>query len=314
MLVQLRSFITVVEEGSLRRAAERLHLSQSTLSRQMQALEAELGGQLLERTSTGVRPTNGGHALAAKAGALLATYEGTIVEVRRLLRGESEQLRIGYVGSAAHDYLNPALARLRQTYPSARLQLLDLSPGEQITALRRGEIDVALTDQGAELLSLDFFTRKLAVVPSVVILPTSHPLASQKTIRIAQLKNETFVNGLESDMPGYNRRIIQCCRKLGKFRPKFIGHPDSLAEGLDLIANDDAILVLPQFVRHRARRGVTMRPVADRELTWDIVVAWQRGRRTGALQALLDAFAIEGPKTTNGMTLPEKIAAENFGQ
>jgi DNA-binding transcriptional LysR family regulator len=100
MLLYLRSFITVVEEGSLHRAAERLHLSQSTLSRQMQALEAELGGQLLERTSTGVRPTNGGHALAAKAGALLASYEGTIVEARRLLRGESEQLRIGYVGSA----------------------------------------------------------------------------------------------------------------------------------------------------------------------------------------------------------------------
>ena len=110
MLVHLRSFITVVEEGSLHRAAERLHLSQSTLSRQMQALEAELGGQLLERTSVGVRPTNGGHALAAKAGALLASYETTIVEVRRLLRGESKQLRIGYVGSAAHDYLNPAQA------------------------------------------------------------------------------------------------------------------------------------------------------------------------------------------------------------
>ena len=68
MLLYLRSFITVVEEGSLHRAAERLHLSQSTLSRQMQALEAELGGQLLERTSSiGVRPTNCGHALAAKA-------------------------------------------------------------------------------------------------------------------------------------------------------------------------------------------------------------------------------------------------------
>jgi DNA-binding transcriptional LysR family regulator len=296
MLVHLRSFITVIEEGSLHRAAERLHLSQSTLSRQMQALEAELGGRLLERTSTGVRPTNGGHALAAKAGALLASYEGTMVEVRRLLRGESEQLRIGFVGSAAHDYLNPALARLRRTYPAARLLLLDLSPGEQITALRRGEIDVALTDQGAELLSLDFFTRKLTAVSSVVILPTSHPLAAQRTIRIAQLKNETFVNGLESDTPGYNRRIIQCCRRFGKFRPKFIGHPGSLAEGLDLVANDDTILLLPRFVRHRARQGVTMRPVAEREPTWDIVVAWQPGRMTGALLALLDAFAAQGAK------------------
>jgi hypothetical protein len=63
-----------------------------------------------------------------------------------------------------------------------------LSPGEQNTSLRRGEIDVALTDQGAELLSLDFFARKLAAVSSVVILATSHPLASKRSIRIAQLR------------------------------------------------------------------------------------------------------------------------------
>ena len=119
MLVRLRSFITVVEEGSLHRAAERLHLSQSTLSRQMKALEGELGGNCLSAPAPAcVRRMVG--TLAAKAGALLASYEGTIVEVRRLLRGESEQLRIGYVGSAAHDYLNPALTGLRQTNPAAR--------------------------------------------------------------------------------------------------------------------------------------------------------------------------------------------------
>jgi DNA-binding transcriptional LysR family regulator len=84
--------------------------------------------------------------------------------------------------------------------------------------------------------------------------------------------------------------------KVWRFRPKFIGHPGSLAEGLDLVANDDAILLLPRFVRHRARQGVTMRPVTEREATWDIVVAWQPGRVTGALQALLDAFASEGIK------------------
>jgi hypothetical protein len=54
--------------------------------------------------------------------------------------------------------------------------------------------------------------------------------------------------------------------------------------------------LLPRFVRHRARQGVTMRPVAEREATWDIVLAWQPGRMTGALHALLDAFAAEGAK------------------
>src|SRR6267142_4460645 len=91
MIPQLRSFLAVVQEGSLHRAAKRLHLSQSALSRQMQALEYELGGKLLERSSTGVRPTVGGHALAAKVRTLLESYDSAMLEVRRLVRGQGEE-------------------------------------------------------------------------------------------------------------------------------------------------------------------------------------------------------------------------------
>jgi DNA-binding transcriptional LysR family regulator len=95
MIPQLRSFLSVVQEGSLHRAAARLHLSQSALSRQMQALEDELGGKLLERSSTGVRATNAGHALAGKMRTFLAGYDAAMLEVRRLVRGQAEGLRIG---------------------------------------------------------------------------------------------------------------------------------------------------------------------------------------------------------------------------
>ena len=65
----------MVEEGSLHRAATRLHISQPALSHQMQALEHELGGRLLERLATGVSPTAGGQALAKTMGAVLASYD-----------------------------------------------------------------------------------------------------------------------------------------------------------------------------------------------------------------------------------------------
>jgi DNA-binding transcriptional LysR family regulator len=74
MLAQIRSFLTVVEEGSLHRAAARLRISQPALSRQMQALEHELGGRLLERMATGVRPTAGGQALAERTRVLLFAF------------------------------------------------------------------------------------------------------------------------------------------------------------------------------------------------------------------------------------------------
>jgi DNA-binding transcriptional LysR family regulator len=291
IILQIRAFLCVIEEGSLHRAATRLSLSQSALSRQMQALEHNVGGKLLERSSTGVQPTSGGHALAAKMRPCLASYDAAMLEVRRLVCGASKRLRIGYVGSAALDYLNPALAELRQAYPAVKLQLHDLSPGEQISALRHGKIDVGLMDQAGDLLALDFSTRRVAAAPSLVFLPADHSLASRKRVRLAELKGEAFVSGLGGDMPGFNHRVTQLCRKLGKFRAKFIGQPQSLAEGLELVANDHAVLLLPEFVRHRAGPGVSPIPIADATATWNLDVVWQRGKVVEPLSALLNALS-----------------------
>src|SRR5215468_4794102 len=130
VIEKLRLFLVILEEGSLRRAAERLHISQSAITRQIQLLEHGLGGRVLERTSTGVRPTTGGHALAESARIVLANYDSALAEVRRLVRGESDRLRIGYVASAVQQYLGPALDVLRHAYPKLKVKMLDQTPGE----------------------------------------------------------------------------------------------------------------------------------------------------------------------------------------
>jgi DNA-binding transcriptional LysR family regulator len=298
VLEKLRLFLVVLEEGSLRRAAERLHISQSAITRQLQLLEHDLGGRVLERTSAGVRPTNGGHALAEKAKSLLADYDSTMAEVRRLVRGENARLRIGYVASAVQEYLGPALATLRREYPRVKVKMLDLTPGEQITALRKGEIDLGLTNHGADLLSRDFYTRKLASVPSIVALPINHRLSSEKQVSISQLKNETFVRGSDDVTPGYTEKIIQFCRKFGGFRPRLvtIDGATSLAEALTLSANEDAISLNPAFISHLNIPNVVMVPIADAGATWDLFVVWQRGKAAGPLRMLLDALTDKAGK------------------
>ena len=121
MIEKLRLFLVIIEEGSLRRAAERLHISQSAITRQIQLLEHDLGGQILERASSGVRPTIGGQALARKARGLLADYDSVMAEIRRLVRGESDRLRIGYLASAMQEYFGPALAELRRAFPKLKV-------------------------------------------------------------------------------------------------------------------------------------------------------------------------------------------------
>jgi DNA-binding transcriptional LysR family regulator len=211
VLEELRSFLVVLEEGSLRRAAERLRVSQPALTRQMQLLEHDLGGRVLDRTSTGMRATSVGLALAEKARALLGYYDSTLAEARSLVRGESQQLRIGYLASAGQEYLGPALAALRRVHPKVKIKMLDLTTGQQIMALRRGEIDLALIYLGIELLSRDFYTRKLATAPSLVVLPLNHPLASEEHISLSQLKNDHFLRVPDTCAPEYNQKITEFC-------------------------------------------------------------------------------------------------------
>lgn len=295
MIEKFRLFLVVLEEGSLRRTAERLHISQSAITRQIQLLEHDLGGRILERTSAGVRPTTGGHALAGRVRPLLADYDSVMAEVRRMVRGESDRLRIGYVASAVQQYLGPALAGLRRAYPKLKVKMLDQTPVEMISALRGGEIDLALTSSGADLLSRDFYTHKLASVPSLVALPLDHPLASQKQISISQLKKESFVRGSDGIVPGYNQKIIQFCRRFGKYRPRFvtIGQPASLAEALVMAANEGAISLQPNFISHLAVPNMIMIPIADRAATWDLFVVWQRGKMSGPLRALLSGLHLK---------------------
>jgi DNA-binding transcriptional LysR family regulator len=292
VIEKLRLFLVILEEGSLRRAAERSHISQSAITRQIQLLEHDLGGRVLERTSIGVRPTSGGHALAEKAKTLLAYYDSDMAEVRRLVRGESDRLRIGFIASAAQKYLGPALTALRRAHPKLQVKMLDQSPGEMITALRQGEIDVALASYSADAFSRDFYTHRLASVPSLVVLPLDHPLASEKHVSISQLKNESFVGASDITLPGYNQKVVQFCRQFGKFRPRFaaIGKYSNLAEALVTAANEGAIVLNPNFISHLNIPNVVMVPIADKEATWDVFVVWQRGKTSGPLRFLLEAL------------------------
>jgi DNA-binding transcriptional LysR family regulator len=290
VLAQLRAFLVALEEGSLNRAAVRLRMSQSALSRQMQALEAEIGGALLERTTSGVRPTDAGYALASSLPNVLANYDAAIAEARRLARGQRDLIRVGYLGSAAQTFLDPALSSLRRTHPEAKVKLLDLSPGEQIAALRRGEIDLALIGQEGSLLSTEFYTRKLTTLPVVAVMPADHPLASRKKIWLKELRNERFISSPEEDLPGRDRWIVQLCRRAG-FRPKFGQEAASVSNMFTLIGSEGAVTLVPAYLKSFPVAGVAMVQLSDSKATWDFLVVWQRGRTAGSLRALLDALA-----------------------
>jgi DNA-binding transcriptional LysR family regulator len=298
MIELLRAFCIVVEEGSLNRAAERLHITQPSLTRQMQALENEIGGTLLERQSSGVKPTALGQVALASVGPVLEQYDAVCTDLRRQARGQRAELRIGYIGSAAHTYLNPALAALRREHPEAKVKLLDLSPGEQIAALKKGDIDLALIGQEGASLSRDFYTRKLATLGVCVVMPADHPLASRRELSTTDLKKEAFIGAPDDEVPGRNQWITRLCRKAG-FRPKFIADAASIGEVFSMVAGDGAVTLLPDYFAQTPPPGVTLVPLIDPAAHWDLLLIWQRGRAPRVLKEMINLLAVTArPKPT----------------
>lgn len=286
----LRSFFVVAELGSLNKAAERLRVSQSTLTRQMHALEQEVGGRVLERSSTGVAPTSTGNALLETVRPALTSLDAALGEVRRLARGQSASLRVGYLMSAAPDYLNPALAVLRREHPEVKLKLLDLSPGEQIAALRKGEIDLALVGSAGAFLAREFYVRRVAFLRVFAAVPASHPLAGKASVGLADLRGELFIGAAEGDMPGHNRWISQICRRAG-FRARFVGDAESLTHGMTMVVSDGAVGLLPEYATRTRAPGVVFLVVRDAHVKWELLVAWQRGKITAPVRTMLAALA-----------------------
>lgn len=289
MIDRIRTFFAVVEEGSVNRAAVRLRMTQPALSRQMKSLEQEIGGKLLEREVSGVKPTGLGYALLKAMRSPLDAYDAALTEVRRQARGASVELRVGYLVSAAPSVLTPALERLRQTHPALKLKLHDMSPKEQIDALRAGELDVALTGQEGAVAAREFYSRKLSSLGVVAALSASDPLAGRKSISLKDLKMRDFIGIDEREMPGRNRWMIALCRAAG-FKPRFAVVTDGITHVLSQVVSESAVTLLPEYFRTFTHPGAVFVPVSDAKARWDLIVLCQSGQLAPATRAFVEGL------------------------
>jgi DNA-binding transcriptional LysR family regulator len=288
-LAYLRTFLAVVEEGSFNRAALRLGISQPTLTRQMQALEQYIDGRLFDRGPTGVKLTDAGHVLVQHAQGILTLSDRALAETRRLAHGQRDELRIGYLLSAGQDFIDPALLALRQAHPEVTARLIELSPAEQISSLRRGELDVAVVGQEGSVLRKDFYTLNLVTYPAVAALPADHALAGKTEIALRELREELFVMCPDNQMPGRNEWISAQCRRAG-FRPRFGPLGEGITHLLSLVVSSPAVALVPAYLRTYQHPGVRFVSLSDARPSWNMLVVWHRGRHSAPLKVFLDAL------------------------
>ena len=123
-----------------------------------------------------------------------------LTDVRRRAHGPRAVLRVGYLISAAATVLSPALDDVRRRHPDLKFRLFDMSPREQIDALRAGDLDVALIGQEGKLAAPAFYSRKLGSLGVCAALSAEDPLATRPRIALNELRAHGFIRVAEAQV------------------------------------------------------------------------------------------------------------------
>jgi DNA-binding transcriptional LysR family regulator len=247
-LRHLRYFVTVAEEENFSRASARLRISQPAVSRQIKDLEDELGVRLLIREGHTVSLTDAGEAFLAHARDLLKRSTAAAGEMKRFQKQPLEKLTIGYLAPVLAGTLTAALRCMEREAPEVELDLRELSPGDQIEALRAERLDVGFIGNACPEVEKEFTVHPLGKIHLQAVLPDNHVLALRKQMKLSELAEENFIGFSERAFPGRNEVICAACQKAG-FTPRFRQQVEGLSALLALIAAGKGVSLAPEEVQ-----------------------------------------------------------------
>jgi DNA-binding transcriptional LysR family regulator len=293
-LRHLRYFVAVAEELNFTRAAEKLRLAQPSLTRQIHNLEEELGVRLLNRTNNQVSLTEEGVSFLVDARRLVALSLESVQAVQRFSRGESGQLNLGYLFKFNFDLLPATLTTFYQTCPEIAVNLFDMSPAEQLGALKARKIDlgfVGLRPPAAHKDIAELSWQCVANHDVVVVLPAHHPLSKKSVITLADLKLLFFVSMSEETHPGYRDWLTGICQQ-ADFKPRILQDVNLESGIMTFAAEGLGVTLAREQIKNLPHPGVVFRPLAGAAKT-DYWIAWHSENRSKALVQYIDIVKIE---------------------
>lgn len=259
-LRQLRNFTAVAEAGGISAAARVLRLSQPALSRQIKALEDELGTTLFERGAHSIALTPAGELLAREVRKLLRFADALPDKVRAA--GGGVPLRVGYAPSLAGDFLSLAIERFTQCHPNARVSLSDLSSSEMRHALADDKLDLIVappTDLAEPIRWVALRSYGWRVVMHI-----DHPLSRKRRIAPGDLAGQKLLLYDREQYPDYWERITTFFRERG-LQSKVAGEFDGIISLTAAIEGNLGIALLSESSRPEAagRGRLASRPLSE---------------------------------------------------
>ncbi|NYT61703.1 LysR family transcriptional regulator [Alcaligenaceae bacterium] len=273
-LRQLRYFLAVAQELHFGRAAERVHIAQSPLSRQIKQLEDELGVTLFKRSKHRVELSSAGLALIPEAKAILAATDQVRRSVVQAETGVVGRLTIGFTNSVIYTALPRILVEYRARYPAVDLTLRDslLTP-MQIRALMDNQLDLGFLRPpviGSDLGLLTVARERL-----IVALPATHPLAGRSRINLKELADDAFVAFTRTIGSALPTLILRTCHDAG-FDPRIVQEAGDISTMIMLVSAGMGVSLVPSSWRNMRLKGVVFRSMAGGGPTLELALAWNR--------------------------------------
>ncbi|GKW48282.1 LysR family transcriptional regulator [Halomonas sp. NCCP-2165] len=284
-LRHLRLFCLVAEELNLTRAAQRLHMTQPPLSRQIKALEEELGSRLFRRGPQGLALTATGQVFYEHARQILDKVETSTATIRRMERSQRPLFSIGFVPSVFYGQL-PLLARELRQKDKAELSLVELTTVQQIQALKAGRIDIGFGRLRVD--DPDVEQRVLFDEPLLAALPTGHPLEGTRP-SLEELARYPLILFPARPRPSLADMVQGLFHRRG-LKIQVVQETNELQTALGLVASNLGITLVPEQVRNVQRQGIDYVPLADTSLTTPVICSRRRGEADTPLMREVDAI------------------------
>jgi DNA-binding transcriptional LysR family regulator len=215
-LRHLRYFVAVAEELHFGKAAHRLHMSQSPLSRQIRELEHHLGVELVERGHSVAGLTPSGRAFYESACEILSRVDAAAEAAVRASRGEVGRLSVGYLDTLAVDLVTPTVCEFKRRHPAIQLDLVEGSTGDLLEAIDGGSVDVALVAPPPVLGHLCY--QQLLQEFLVAAVPAEDRRSPGVPVSLAELPGAVIVPARQS-APGLRTEVDAALDEAGVFRP-----------------------------------------------------------------------------------------------
>jgi len=300
-LRHLRYFHAVAETLSFSRAAERLHIAQPPLSRQIRQLEELLGVELIDRESRPIALTVAGKFYYEQTLQVMSRLREIEEGTRRLVRKQKIWFGIGFVPSVMCGLLPDLIREFRSAEPEVETGFTELLSIEQASALKLGRIDVGFGRLPIDDPDIECVT--LLREPLLAALPSKHPLVVRATVSLEALADEALVVYPARPRPGYADQVLDLFVRRG-LRPASVSEANEIQTALGLVAAGIGVALVPASACQGRRGSVVFRSVEDEDTVSPVIMNYRRGDEGLVLarfRAMAEALL---PQAVKGLACP----------